>query len=71
MKKILVAVDNLENITIASPLIEKTIELANAFSSKVWLLHVVPQARPSPFNIDNDVLRREAAREDPEAEAAA
>lgn len=63
MKKILVAVDNFENITIASPLIEKTVELAKAFSSKVWLLHVVPRARQSPFNIDNDVLRREAARE--------
>lgn len=63
MKNILVAVDNFENITIVSPLIEKTIELANAFSSKVWLLHVVPQARQSPFNIDVEVLRREAAHE--------
>ena len=63
MKKILVAVDNFENITIVSPLIEKTIDLANAFSSRVWLLHVSPHTRQSPFNIDKTVLRREAAHE--------
>ena len=63
MKKILVAVDYFESITIASPLLEKTIELASAFSSQVWLLHVVPLSRQPPFNVDNDILRREAARE--------
>jgi nucleotide-binding universal stress UspA family protein len=63
VKNILVAVDDFENITIASPLIQTTIELANAFSSKVWLLHVVPQSRRPPFNIDSNLLRREAAHE--------
>ena len=63
MKKILVVVDSFENVTISSPLLEKTIELASTFSSKVWLLHVVPPGGHSPFNIDNDIFRREVAHE--------
>lgn len=63
MKKILVAVDNFETVTIASPLIEKTIELATAFASEVWVLHVVPKSRQSPYNIDEEILRREVAHE--------
>ncbi|MFZ0468339.1 MAG: universal stress protein, partial [Thiogranum sp.] len=50
-------------VTAASPIIARTLELATAFSSKVWLLHIVPPARQPPFNIDKDVLRKEMAGE--------
>ena len=63
MKKILVAVDSFENLTLGSPLLERTIELASAFSSKVWMLHVTPPSGHSPFNIDHEIFRREVAHE--------
>lgn len=63
MKNILVAIDSFESTTISSPLIEKTIELANAFSSKVWMLHVAPQSRQHPYNVDKKIFRREVAHE--------
>ncbi|MFZ0467804.1 MAG: universal stress protein, partial [Thiogranum sp.] len=63
MKNILVAIDDHEAVTAASPIIARTLELATAFSSKVWLLHIVPPARQPPFNIDKDVLRKEMAGE--------
>ena len=63
MKNILVAIDSLDTATITSPLMERTIELANAFSSKVKLLHVAPQTKQAPFNLDNEILRREVAHE--------
>jgi len=44
-------------------MIERAIELANAFSSKVWVLHVVPPAGQAPFNVDSKVLRRAVAGE--------
>jgi hypothetical protein len=61
VKNILVAIDSFETTTIASPLIKKTIELANAFSSKVWILHVVPQSRQPPYNIESTSLLVEGA----------
>jgi len=63
VKNILVAIDNFETTTIASPIIARTIELANAFSSKVWMLHVAPQSGQAPFNIDKTVLRSEVAHQ--------
>ena len=63
MHNILVAIDSFESATITSPLIEKTIELAKAFSSKVRILHVAPKLREAPFNIDKKVLRNEVAHE--------
>ena len=63
MKNILVAIDNCETTTIASPIIERTLELASAFSSKVWILHVVPHSRQTPFNVDSKTLRQEVAAE--------
>ena len=63
MKNILVAIDSCETITIASPIMERTLELASAFSSKVWILHVVPHPREPPFNVDAGTLRREVAAE--------
>ena len=63
MDNILVAIDSFESTTITSPLMQKTIELAKAFSSKVWILHVAPKLREAPFNIDKKVLRDEVAHE--------
>ena len=63
MKRILVAIDDVESNTINSPMIMRVIEQARAFSSKVWLLHVAPRLRPIPFNVDGKLLRREAATE--------
>lgn len=63
MKNILVAIDDCEATTIASPIMERTIELASAFSSRVWIFHVVPPAREAPFNVDDKRLRREVAAE--------
>ena len=63
MKKILVAIDSCETITVASPIMERAIELARAFSSRVWILHIVPHVRHEPFNIDGETLRRESAAE--------
>lgn len=63
MKNILVAIDDCHNTTIASPLIERVIELASVFSSKVKILHVVPQSRQLPFNVDKKTLRHVAAHE--------
>lgn len=63
MKNILLTVDDCEATTLASPVVEKTLELASAFSSKVWILHIVPHSAPPPFNIDGKVLRGESAAE--------
>ena len=64
MKNLLVAIDVCEAANIASPIMEKTIEFARAFASKVWILHIVPDMRHSaPFNVDSNVMRREVADE--------
>lgn len=63
MKNILLAIDNIEGSTPSSPVIERTVELAAAFSSKVWLVHVVPQPGLTPFNVPREMLREQAAGE--------
>ena len=63
MKNILVAIENCETTTITSPIMSKALELASAFSSKVWLLHVAPPSRQPPYNIDSKIARRETATE--------
>jgi nucleotide-binding universal stress UspA family protein len=64
VKNLLVAIDVCETANIASPIMEKTLELAHAFSSKVWIIHIVPDLhRPAPFNVDSKVMRREIADE--------
>ena len=63
MKNILVAIESCETTTIASPIMERTLELASAFSSKVWVLHIVPHSREAPFNVDSKTLRREVSAE--------
>jgi len=62
VKNILVAIDDCETTTIASPIIMRTIELASAFSSKVRVLHIIPPSQP-PFNVDSKTLRQEVAAE--------
>lgn len=63
MKNILVAIDDIENTTPASPLIQQSVTLARAFSSKLWLVHVVPQPGLTPFTVPRELLRGQAASE--------
>ena len=63
MKTILVAIENIEGTGLTSPAIEHTVELAHSFSSKVWLVHVVPRLGTTPFTVPREVLRDEAAGE--------
>lgn len=64
MKNILVAIDDIETTTIASPIMQQASELAHAFSGRMWIIHIVPQTRePGPFNVDDRVLRHEGAAE--------
>jgi nucleotide-binding universal stress UspA family protein len=43
---------------------ERTLELARAFSSKVWILHIVPHTQQNPpFNVDSKAFRRAVAAE--------
>ena len=63
MKNLLLAIDNIEGTTTSSPVMERAVELAGAFSSKVWLVHVVPPPGLTPFNVPTEVLREGAANE--------
>ena len=63
MKNILVVIESCETISIASPIMERSLELANAFSSKVWVLHIVPSPREAPFNVDTATLRKQVGTE--------
>jgi len=63
VKNLLVAIENCETTTTDSPVVKKALELADAFSSRIWLVHVVPPSRQPPYNIDSKVSRHEAANE--------
>ena len=63
MKSIIVAIENIEGTNLASPLIVQTMELAHSFSSKVWLVHVVPRLGTTPFTVPREMLRDQAANE--------
>lgn len=64
MKNILVAIDDIETTTIASPLIERALELAQALAARLWLVHVVARSHEqATFAVDSRVLRREGAAE--------
>ena len=63
MKNILMAIESCETTTIVSPIVEKTMELAKACSSKVRIIHVVPPVKQSPYNIDSKTSRHEVATE--------
>jgi nucleotide-binding universal stress UspA family protein len=59
MKNILMAIKEIETETISSPIVKQTIELAIAHSSKVYIIHVAPPSRNSPYNIDSETFSRE------------
>ena len=63
MKHILVAIDSCETTTVASPIVQRTIELATALSARVWIIHIVPTSRHAPYNIDSNTLRKEIVAE--------
>jgi len=63
MKNILVAIDNIEGTRPQSPLVQRAAALARAFSSKIWLVHVVPQPGLTPFTVPRELLRGQAASE--------
>ena len=63
MKTILVAIENIDGTILTSPVIEHTMELAHSFSSKVWLVHVVPRLGTTPFTVPREMLRDQAASE--------
>lgn len=63
MKNILVAIESCETTTTESQIVKKTLELASALSSKVWILHVVPPLRQPPYNVDRQISRHELAAE--------
>jgi nucleotide-binding universal stress UspA family protein len=63
VKNILMAIENCETTSIASPIVEKTLELAGAFSSKVWVLHVAPPAHQHPYNVDSNISRHAVSDE--------
>lgn len=63
MKHILVAIDSCETTTVASPIVQRTIELASALAARVWIVHIVPASRPAPYNIDSNTLRKEIVAE--------
>ena len=50
MKNILMTVEDCDTTTIASSIVEKTLELASTFSSKVWILHVAPPSHPVNYS---------------------
>ena len=63
MKNILMTIKDCDAISIASPIVEKTLELASYRSSRVHIIHVAPPPRDPPYNIDSTILRHEIATE--------
>ena len=63
MKNILMTIKDCETATIASPIVEKTLELASLCSSKVHIIHVAPSSREPPYNVDSKMFHREVANE--------
>ncbi len=63
MKNILMTIKDCETTTIASPIVEKTLELASLCSSKVHITHVAPPSREPPYNVDSEIFRREVTSE--------
>ncbi len=63
MKNLLVAIESCETTTVESPVVKKALELGKAFSSRIWLVHVVPPSRQPPYNVDSKLSRHEAAGE--------
>lgn len=59
MKNILTTIKDIEATTISSPVVERTIQLAAAFSSRTHIIHIVPPAREPIYNFDRDVFQAE------------
>ena len=63
MKNILMTIKDCETTSIASPIVEKTLELAKLCSSKVHITHVAPPSREPPYNVDSEKFLREITSE--------
>ena len=63
MKNILMTIKDCEDSAITSPIVQKTLGLANLCSSKVHIIHVAPPSCESPYNVDSEMFRREVAKE--------
>jgi nucleotide-binding universal stress UspA family protein len=63
MKNIIVTIKDFETATLTSPIVNKTIDLAKTYSSKVHVLHVVPSKSQAPYNVDRELFRRGVAEE--------
>ncbi len=63
MKNILMTIKDCETATIASPIVEKTLELASLCSSKVHIIHIAPPSCEPPYNVDSKMFHREVANE--------
>ena len=59
MKNILTTIKEIETTTISSPVVERTIQLAAAFSSKTHIIHVAPPEREPIYNVDRDLFKAE------------
>lgn len=62
VNKILLAIKDCEPETISSPIVQKTLELANDCSSKVHIIHVVPPQRSHPYNVDTETFCLEVSK---------
>ena len=63
MNNILLTIKEFENASIASPIVQQTVDLARCSSSKVHVLHVVPASNKLPYNVDAELFRRGVADE--------
>lgn len=63
MKNILMTIKDYETTTLASPIVEKTLELASFCSSKVYILHITPSFRAPPYSVDSKMFRDGIATE--------
>ena len=63
LKNILMTIKDCDTTTIASPIVNKTIELASNCSSKVDIIHIVPPQRQPPYNVDSKIFHEEVTAE--------
>ena len=63
MNIILLTINDFENASMTSPIVDQTVNLARCSSSKVHVLHVVPASQQAPYNVDADLFRRGVAAE--------
>ena len=63
MKNILLTIKDYEGVTVETPIVKKTIELASCCESKVQIIHVAPPLLQPPYNVDTEFFRQEIATE--------